>query len=59
MSAPADVSDVWKKDRDGIVRCVEEAYDMLDLIAGVNPNGPVLVWLAEQLRQLRRVHPDS
>ena len=30
-----------------------EAYELLDLLPGVNPNGPVLVWLADQLRQLR------
>jgi len=44
------------------VRCVAEAYEAyeaLDLIPGVNPNGPALVWLAEQFRQLRRATPDG
>jgi len=59
MSVPAEVRDVWQKDRDDVVRCVEDAYDLLDLIPDVDPNGPVLAWLAEQLRQLRRVHLDG
>jgi hypothetical protein len=33
--------------------------EALDLIPGVNPNGPALVWLAEQIRQLRRTTPDG
>src|SRR4051812_48671527 len=41
------------KQRDAVVRCVGDAYDLLDLLPGVDPNGPVLVWLADQLRQLR------
>jgi hypothetical protein len=40
MSVPAEVRDVWQKDRDDVVRCVEEAYDLLDLIPDVDPNGP-------------------
>ena len=51
--------DVREKERDLIVRCVAEAYEALDLIPGVNPNGPALVWLAEQYRQLRRATPDG
>jgi hypothetical protein len=38
--------DVREKERDLIARCVAEAYETLDLIPGVNPNGPALVWLA-------------
>jgi hypothetical protein len=56
MTAQPDVRD---KERDLIVRCVAEAYEALDLIPGVNPNGPALVWLAEQIRQLRRTTPDG
>ena len=55
-------SDVREKERELIVRCVAEAYEAyeaLDLIPGVNPNGPALVWLAEQFRQLRRATPDG
>ena len=51
--------DVREKERELIVRCVAEAYETLDLIPGVNPNGPALVWLAEQFRQLRRATPDG
>jgi hypothetical protein len=49
MSVQTDVRD---RQRDLIARCVGEAYGVLDLIAGVDPNGPVLVWLAEQFRQI-------
>jgi hypothetical protein len=48
----ADGQDLDKR-RDAVVRCVGDAYDLLDLLPGVDPNGPVLVWLADQLRQLR------
>ena len=52
-------SDVREKERELIARCVAGAYETLDLIPGVNPNGPALVWLAEQYRQLRRETPDG
>jgi hypothetical protein len=42
------------KEREFVLRCVGDAYQVLDLIPGVDPNGPALVWLAEQFRQLRR-----
>jgi hypothetical protein len=51
--------DVREKERDLIARCVAEAYETLDLIPGVDPNGPALVWLAEQYRQLRRATRDG
>lgn len=51
--------DVQMKERDRIARCVAEAYETLDFIPGVNPNGPALVWLAEQYRQLRMATPDG
>ncbi|MCW2718760.1 MAG: hypothetical protein QOG20_6010 [Pseudonocardiales bacterium] len=50
MTAQADSRE---KERDRITQCVGEAYSVLDLIPGVNPNGPILVWLAEQFRQLQ------
>ncbi len=51
--------DVREKERALIARCVAEAYETLDLIPGVDPNGPALVWLAEQYRQLRRATRDG
>jgi hypothetical protein len=45
---------IEKQDRDQVVLCVGEAYEVLDLMPGVDPNGPALVWLAEQFLQLRR-----
>ena len=53
MSTEAATRRDLDQQRDAIVRCVGEAYELLDLLPGVNPNGPVLVWLADQLRQLR------
>jgi hypothetical protein len=53
MSTEAATGRDLDQQRDAIVRCVGEAYELLDLLPGVNPNGPVLVWLADQLRQLR------
>jgi hypothetical protein len=44
--------DVRHQERDLIARCVGEAYEVLDLIAGVDRNGPVLVGLAERYLQL-------
>ncbi|HEX3305266.1 MAG TPA: hypothetical protein VHS32_03375 [Streptosporangiaceae bacterium] len=51
--------DVQRNERELIVRCVADAYETLDLIPGVDPNGPALVWLAEQFRQLRRATQDG
>ena len=53
MSTEAATGRDLDQQRDAIVRCVGEAYELLDLLPGVNPNGPVLVWLADQLRLLR------
>jgi hypothetical protein len=43
-----------KKERDFLAQCVGDAYSMLDLLPGVDPNGPALVWLADQFLILRR-----
>ena len=43
-----------KKERDFLASCVGDAYTMLDLLPGVDPNGPALVWLADQFLILRR-----
>jgi hypothetical protein len=51
MSRPNGHGD---KDRDAIVQCKADAYQTLDVIPDVNPNGPSLVWLAEKLLELRR-----
>jgi hypothetical protein len=53
MSTQSATGKDLDQQRDALVRCVGEAYELLDLLPGVNPNGPVLVWLADQLRQLR------
>jgi hypothetical protein len=42
------------KERDLVLQCVGEAYEVLHLMPGVDANGPVLVWLAEQFMQIRR-----
>ncbi len=43
-----------QKERDFLTKCVSDAYTMLDLLPGVDPNGPALVWLADQFLTLRR-----
>jgi hypothetical protein len=42
------------KGRDLLAKYVADAYQMLDIIPGVNPNGAVLVWPADQFMQVRR-----
>ena len=46
--------DIDRKERDLVVRCIGEAYEALHLMPGVDENGPVLVWLAEQFMQIQR-----
>ena len=46
--------DVGARERDYLAQCVGDAYQMLDLLPGVDPNGPALVWLADQLLRQRR-----
>jgi hypothetical protein len=48
MSRPNGHGD---NDRDAIVQCIAGAYQTLDVIPGVDPNGPSL---AEKLLELRR-----
>lgn len=45
---------VESRERDLVVKCVGEAYEALHLMPGVDANGPVLVWLAEQFLRIRR-----
>jgi hypothetical protein len=47
-------TDIEGKERDLVVKCIGEAYDALHLMPGVDANGPVLVWLAEQFVQIHR-----
>jgi hypothetical protein len=52
----ADKTDPVEKERDVLITCVEEAYEALRLLPGMNANGPAVVWLADQLLQVRRQH---
>jgi hypothetical protein len=45
---------IEQKERDFLAQCVGDAYQMLDVMPGVEANGPALVWLAEQFVLLRR-----
>jgi hypothetical protein len=47
-------SEVQSEQRGLVSRCVGEAYEVLELIPGVNPNGPALVWLAERFLEIER-----
>ena len=51
MTTPAGIE---SKERDLVVKCVGQAYEALHLMPGVDENGPVLVWLAEQFMQIQR-----
>lgn len=51
MTAPASTGGT---ERDLVVKCISEAYEALHLMPGVDANGPVLVWLAEQFMQIQR-----
>jgi len=46
-------ADIHSKERDLVVKCVGEAYEALHLMPGVDANGPVLVWLAEQFLRIQ------
>lgn len=50
---------IESRERDVVVKCVGEAYEALHLMPGVDANGPVLVWLAEQFIQIRRAAEGS
>jgi len=47
-------TDIQSKERDLVVKCISQAYEALHLLPGVDENGPVLVWLAEQFMQIQR-----
>jgi hypothetical protein len=53
-SAMTTQAGLEKKERDFLAQCIGDAYTMLDVIPGVDPNGPALVWLADQFVKLRR-----
>jgi hypothetical protein len=52
-------SDVQSEQRGLVSRCVGEAYEVLELMPGVNPNGPALVWLAERFLEIERTKSPS
>jgi hypothetical protein len=37
-----------------LFRCIEEPYEALRQLPGVDANGPILVWLAEQLKEAHK-----
>jgi hypothetical protein len=43
-------------ERDLLVQCIEEAYESLRVIPGVDENGPALVWFADHLFQAHSRH---
>jgi len=47
-------TDIGSKERDLVMKCIGQAYEALHLMPGVDANGPVLVWLAEQFMQIQR-----
>jgi hypothetical protein len=55
----ADNRDPLEKERDVLVTCVEEAYEALRLLPGLDANGSAVVWLADQLLQIRRRYQSA
>jgi hypothetical protein len=43
-----------EKERDALVQCVSDAFQALHIIPELDRNGPVLVWLADHLLEIRR-----
>jgi hypothetical protein len=43
-----------ERTQDSLVRCVADAYKALKLIPGVDPNGPILVWLTGQFLDMQQ-----
>jgi hypothetical protein len=53
MATPED-DDPVERQRIVLVKCIEEAYDSLRLMPGLDANGPALVWLAGKILQAKR-----
>jgi hypothetical protein len=49
----ANETDPLDDERKTLILCVEEAYEALRLIPGLDANGPAVVWLAEHLLEAR------
>lgn len=45
---------IARSERDALVECIAEAHAALQLLPGVDENGPALVWLAEHLLHAHR-----
>jgi hypothetical protein len=41
----------YEREREVLIRSVEEAYEALRVIPGIDENGPLLVWLTDHLYQ--------
>ena len=42
-----------------LLRCIEEAYEALHALPGVDANGPILVWLSEQFKGAHKRHDTN
>jgi hypothetical protein len=47
-------SDTLEHERELLITCVEDAYESIRLLPGLDANGPALVWLADHLLDARR-----
>jgi hypothetical protein len=52
----AEEKDPLDQERRVLITCVEEAYEAIRLLPGMDANGPAVVWLADHLLQARRQH---
>ncbi|MHA6793630.1 hypothetical protein ACVGVM_08960 [Pseudonocardia bannensis] len=49
MSTTTQTKSTVDQERDLLVRCVEDAYESIRLLPGLDANGPAIVWFAEHM----------
>jgi hypothetical protein len=49
----ANETDPLDEERKTLIPCVEEAYEALRPIPGLDANGPAVMWMAEHLMEAR------
>ena len=60
MTTPdALVVNASDKARDSLVRCAADAFEALKVIPGIDPNGPILVWLSQHLFEAHQNHDQQ
>ncbi|MCM3920221.1 hypothetical protein ND748_00765 [Frankia sp. AiPs1] len=50
----AAAANTLEDERELLVGCIEDAFEAIRLLPGLDANGPALVWLADHLLDTRR-----